>query len=270
MATDNKGQGPDLTQGVSLQDFGAQNMLRGHVGDEAVLLARVGEEIMAIGATCTHYGGPLDGGLVVGETVRCPWHHARFCLRTGEATGAPALDAVPCWAIERDGDRIFVRGKTAAQAEATPTRVTDQPEKVIIIGGGGAGLACAEMLRRRGYKGELTLLSADVDPPYDRPPLSKGYLAGAAGRDAIPLYGDAFYKEQNIQLRLETQVNAIDVKNRRVTDTAGNSWDYDRLALTTGAEPVRPSITGADQDHVFTLRTPADSDRIIERAKNAG
>ena len=74
-------------------------MLVGHVGGEDVLLARRGDEIFAVGAHCTHYHGPLAEGLLVAGTVRCPWHHARFDLSTGEAIGAPAFDALSCWEV---------------------------------------------------------------------------------------------------------------------------------------------------------------------------
>src|ERR1700758_3473691 len=92
--------GPDFTKGVPAKDIAEGSMLVGHVGDQAVLVARVGGELEAIGAFCTHYHGPLGEGLLVGETVRCPWHHARFCLKTGEALGAPAIDPVACWRVE--------------------------------------------------------------------------------------------------------------------------------------------------------------------------
>jgi nitrite reductase/ring-hydroxylating ferredoxin subunit len=88
--------GPDLTQGVSIRDLSDRGTLVGHVGDDHVLVARVGDELFAIGAHCTHYHGPLGDGLIVGDTVRCPWHHACFSLRSGEALRAPALDAVDC------------------------------------------------------------------------------------------------------------------------------------------------------------------------------
>src|ERR1700724_1916350 len=102
--------GPDLTLGVALTDFTAETLL-GHVGDQDVLLVRSGSEIFAIDAHCSHYHGPLAEGLVVGESIRCPWHHACFDLRTGEATRAPALNPLAVWQVEREGDRIFVRQK---------------------------------------------------------------------------------------------------------------------------------------------------------------
>ena len=86
--------GPDLTNGVAAGDVADGAMLVGHVGEAAVLVARVAGNLSAIGAECSHYHGPLGEGLSVGETVRCPWHHARFCLRAGEARGAPAIDPV--------------------------------------------------------------------------------------------------------------------------------------------------------------------------------
>src|ERR1700758_1390736 len=107
--------GPDLAQGIPITDIADGHMLLGHVGADAVLLARRGTEIFAIGATCSHYGGPLAEGLLVDDTVRCPWHHACFSLRTGEALHAPALSPVARWRVdERDG-RIFVRDKQEAK-----------------------------------------------------------------------------------------------------------------------------------------------------------
>jgi nitrite reductase/ring-hydroxylating ferredoxin subunit len=102
--------GPDLAQGIASNEFGGETLL-GHVGDQEVLLVRSGPEIFAIDAHCSHYHGPLAEGLVVGDSIRCPWHHACFDLRSGEATRAPALNALAVWQVEREGDRIFVRQK---------------------------------------------------------------------------------------------------------------------------------------------------------------
>lgn len=262
--------GPDLTKGISLLDFGNQPLLRGRVEGEPVILARVGDEIMAVGANCTHYGAPLEAGLIVGETIRCPWHHACFSLRSGEALGAPAFDPLPCWRIERDGDRIVVRGKIIPELPSpSPDMVANQPASIVIIGGGAAGFACAEMLRRRGYQGELTLLSDDADAPCDRPNLSKDYLAGSAPEKWIPLKSSDFYVRNSIHLLLRTKINKIDTAAHTVTADDGRIFPFDRLLLATGAEPVRPPIPGADQNHVFTLRTLTDSRAIIEQEKHA-
>src|SRR5690349_21165458 len=161
-------------------------MVGGHIGEESVLLARRGDEFFAIGAVCSHYSGPLAEGLVVGDAVRCPLHHACFSLRTGEALRAPALDPIPCWRVERKGDRVFVReksvGTAAAGRQAAPV-LDSAPSSVVIVGGGAAGLSAADMLRREGYAGPLTIFSADEFAPCDRPNLSKDYLAGTASDD---------------------------------------------------------------------------------------
>ena len=167
------------------------------------LLARRGEEVFAIGAVCTHYSGPLAEGLLVGDTVRCPWHHACFSLRTGEAIRAPALKPVSCWRVERREGKIYVHEKQA-NPSPRPFSSPNLPRSVVIIGGGAAGNAAAETLRKEGYAGSITMLSADDSGPYDRPNLSKGFLAGSAEEDWIPLRSPDFYKEHGIDLRLAT------------------------------------------------------------------
>ena len=211
----NTDKGPDLTKGVTLADFNGRQMLRGYVGKSSVLLARVGEEVLAVDANCTHYGGALENGLLRGDTVRCPLHHACFSLRTGEALGAPAFDPLSCWSVERNGERIFVRQK-ARPVQVKGVVGAGDPRAIVIVGAGAAGFACAEMLRRRGYEGALTMLSADTDAPYDRPNLSKDYLTGDAPPEWMPLKPKAFYQENGIDLHLGVSVTAIDSKARNV------------------------------------------------------
>src|SRR5580704_16292456 len=157
-------------------------MLAGHVGDDAVLLARRGNEFFAIGATCSHYGGPLADGLMVDDTVRCPWHHACFSLRTGENLRAPALSQVACWAVELRDGRLFVTTKkdVPSPRKQSGAKPAGMPERIVIIGGGAAGFAAAEKLRREQYQGSIVMLSNDDAPPVDRPNLSRDYLAGNA------------------------------------------------------------------------------------------
>ena len=263
--------GPDLASGVSVAEIGESGLLEGHVGDAAVVLARCGDALFAVGARCTHYGGPLAQGIVVDGTVRCPWHHACFSLRTGEALAAPAFDPVECWKVERRGDRVFVRERRAPQPR-TPSPGPaggGRPQRIVIVGGGAAGFAAAEMLRRRGFGGALTMLSADADAPYDRPNLSKDYLAGSAPEDWIPLRPPEFYAENRIDLRLRTTVERIDLAGRTVVASDGGTFPFDRLLLATGAEPVRLTIPGADRPHVRVLRSLADSRAIVERAQRS-
>jgi NADPH-dependent 2,4-dienoyl-CoA reductase/sulfur reductase-like enzyme/nitrite reductase/ring-hydroxylating ferredoxin subunit len=259
--------GPDLAKGVALSEFSGP-MLLGHVGDENVLLVRSGAEIFAVDAYCSHYHGPLAEGLVTGTDIRCPWHHACFDLRTGEAVRAPALAPIALWKVEHQGDRIFVREKQA-QPKPDVKGAVDAPGRIVIVGGGAAGFAAAEMLRRQDYRGSIVMLSQDDVAPVDRPNLSKDYLAGSAPEDWLPLRPDDFYAGANIDLRLNTEVTSIDTKARRVVLAGGEMVAYDCLLLATGAEPVRLPIPGADQPHVHVLRSLTDSRAIIGLADGA-
>src|SRR5437870_6273529 len=266
MTTVQSETGPDLTQGVAINTLADGEMLAGHVGEDAVLLVRRGNEFFAVGASCTHYNGPLAEGLMVDDTVRCPWHHACFSLRTGEALRAPALGPIACWSTELRNDKVFVREKLVPTPSTRVTPAPGSPQKIVIIGGGAAGFAAAEVLRRQRYQAGIVMLSDDDAPPVDRPNLSKDYLAGNAPEEWIPLRGDEFYAEQNIELRLKARVTEVDVRAREVVLTDGEKIHFDRLLLATGAEPVRLPLPGMDLPHVFTLRTFADCQAIIERS----
>jgi apoptosis-inducing factor 3 len=257
--------GPDLAAGLALSQIADGAMLLGHAHGEPVLLARRGPELFAIGAMCTHYGAPLTDGLLVDDTVRCPWHHACFSLRTGAALRAPALDPVPTWRVEQCGGKFYVREKQRP-AEPKPLRTAGVPASVTILGGGAAGNAAAETLRLEGYDGPITMLTADAARPCDRPNLSKGVLAGTATAESNPLRTPTFYQHHSIDLRLNAPVAALDSRNRQLTLVDGTRHAYDALLLATGAEPVRLDVPGATLRHVHYLRTLADCRALAARA----
>jgi len=259
--------GPDLTQGVAVTALDGGKLL-GHVGKQEVLLVKMGAEIFAIDALCSHYHGPLIDGLVEGSSVRCPWHHACFDLRSGEAVRAPALSTLSCWQVDQRDGQIFVESKLDKQTQPRAAR-PDEPKRIVIVGGGAAGFAAAEMLRRHDYQGSIVMLSADTAAPVDRPNLSKDYLAGSAPEDWVRLRSDKYYSKANIDLRLRTEVTSIEVAAGHVVTASGDKITYDRLLLATGAEPVRLTIPGVDQPNVHTLRTLDDSRAIIASAKEA-
>src|SRR3954471_6715203 len=231
-----KPSGPDLARGIPVANVKPGGSVSGQVNGEAVLLVRMEDEWLAIGATCSHYNGPLGEGLIVGDTVRCPWHHACFSLRTGEALRAPALDPIPCWRIEKLGEKIFVREKLASPV---PKRGVNDPSSVVIVGGGAAGLGAADMLRREGYEGSLPIVYADNFPPVDRPNLSKDYLAGKAQEEWIPLRPADYYRDRRIELLLHSRVSSRDTKKRQILLESGRALEFGSLLLATGADPVR-------------------------------
>jgi len=260
-----KPSGPDLTAGVALAELVDGKPIVGHAGDDAVMVVRQGDEIFAVGASCSHYGGPLAEGAVGAHQVRCPWHHACFDLRTGEALRAPALNPLPCYDVVRSGDRV----KIGARKPARATPVAASSPAVLIVGTGAAGHAAAEMLRREGHSGTITMVGADADVPYDRPNLSKDYLAGTAPEEWIPLRPREFYDEHKIDLRTGTRVTTIDARKRVATLADGKTIAWEALLLATGAEPVALAVPGGDKPHVHTLRSLADSRSIIEGAGTA-
>ena len=286
--------GPDLSLGIELSRIPDGTMLLGHAHGEQVLLARRGDQVFAIGAICTHYGAPLEQGLLDGDTVRCQWHHACFSLRTGEALRAPALNPVSHWRVEhwhreevrdvarqstpveapagsvhvqeKSGGTIYVREKLESVNRPSQPLAAGIPATVVIVGGGAAGNAAAEMLRREGYSGRITMLSADELVPCDRPNLSKGFLSGAASDETNPLRSQEFYKGHEIDLHLGAHVTTIDTAGKQVQLADGNCHVYDALLLATGAEPVHLDVPGAALPHVHYLRTLADGRALVASA----
>ena len=261
--------GIDFTQGIALADIPDTGVVSGHVGDDAVLLARVDGQLHAVSGSCTHYGGPLGEGLRVGDEIRCPWHHACFSLRTGQALKAPAFAALACWTVEVVDNLAFVRASADAAVEASPAPKHAPPSRVVLIGGGAAAFACAQRLRERGFDGSLVMLSADADPPCDRPNLSKDYLAGTAAEEWIPLQSPEFYTDSRIDLHLDCEVTSIDPTAKRVTTAGGETLDYDALVLATGSEPNHLSLPGFDLPNVYALRSQADSRALLAGIESA-
>ena len=243
-------------------------MLAGYVGDDQVLMVRRGRDVFAIDALCSHYHGALADGLLVGDTVRCPLHHACFNLRTGEALNAPAFSPLACWTVEERDNKIFVAGKRPATA-AKPRPVSGAPERIVLVGGGAAGFAAADMLRREGYQGSIVMLSHEDAAPVDRTNLSKDYLSGAAPEEWVPMRPDSFYPESGIDLRLNVTAADIDTRSREIVLSDGNKIPYDRVLLATGAEPIRLPIPGFDGPAVHTLRSLPDCRAIIAAANDA-
>ena len=262
MATKQRLPGPDFEVGIALDDLPQSTPVLGHAHGEAVVLVRTGDEVRAMGAVCSHYGGPLSEGLVVGDTLRCPWHHARFDLRTGDALGAPALNPVACYAVERRDARVKVGPRKSVPPSVRPPST---PGAIVIVGAGAAGAAAAERLRCLGCTGTITLIGDEA--PVDRPNLSKDYLGGTAPEEWLPLRTREFYEGIGVDVRVGDAARSLDPARKTVTLESGQSISYDALLLAMGAKPVRLALSSASSaPRVFTLRTLADSREIIAAA----
>lgn len=267
----NDSAGLSFADGFPISRLPDGAMVQGKVGEEDVILARRGEEFVAIGANCTHYGGPLAKGLISGDEVRCPLHHACFSLRTGEAVRAPAFDPIPCWRVERVADSVFVREKLTS-SRTTVERITGSqalPTSIVIIGGGAAGLVAAVTLRREGYEGPVTILSADDSAPYDRPNLSKEYLTGEAAEEWMPLRSPDYYTDKRIDLVLQARVSSVDRAGKQVQLENGKVYSFGALLIATGADPVKITVPGASESQVLYLRTFADAKLLVAKAASA-
>ena len=262
MASQTELSGPDLTQGIADSELQAGVPLLGHAGGEAVVLVRDGGHTHALGATCSHYGGPLAEGIVHAGAIHCPWHHACFDLATGRAHG-PALAAIACWDVVVESGRIRV----GARRDPAPPADPGGPRQVVIVGGGAAGVACAKALRAEGHRGAIAIVHAEGSDPVDRPNLSKDILAGSAPEDWAYLSTAGALAEIDVAL-IGGPATALDL-GRRTVRTADRELAWDALLIATGAEPVRLPLDGARLGHVHTLRTLADS-RAIAAAATRG
>ncbi|MEP6857083.1 MAG: FAD-dependent oxidoreductase [Gemmatimonadales bacterium] len=269
--------GPNLAQGIELTSVKPGELIAGHVFGEPVLLVHVEPNWFAVGAKCTHYGANLAEGVLVSETIRCPWHHACFDLRNGAASRAPALNDLPSYTVAVENNTVRITGKrdhTQLRADDIRPRGSRAPERVLldeipvrgpssvfIIGASAAGIACAEMLRREAYRGPITLADVDPDAPYDRPNLSKDYLAGNAPEEWLPLHPRDFFETQKIGILSGVEVLEIDTASKTVRLSNGTVQHYGTLLIATGASPIRLDIKGGER--IRYLRTLADCRAII-------
>jgi apoptosis-inducing factor 3 len=233
----------------------------GHVGDDRVIVCRRDGLLKAWSATCPHLSAPLDEGIVTGGLIRCPWHHARFDLATGAAQAAPAFDDLTEYPVTLDGDRFCVK-PSVAQPPRRAIKNDPGGDAMVIVGGGAAGFAAADALRRLGWRGKIAMVSSEVEPPYDRTLLTKDYLDGNFGDERLPIARNSL-GALGVDFRAGVEALAIDRKRKRVRLVDGSEVAYAKLLLATGAEPRRPELPGGGLPHVMTLRSLADCRRIL-------
>lgn len=243
-------------------------MRRIELEGKPVVLARSQGQYYAFGGKCTHYGAPLNEGVLKGHTLICPWHHACFDIRSGLRLEPPALNDLPHYPVQIQDGLVHVTLPHDNLTEPQAKMDTADTRVFVIVGGGAAGSAAAEELRRAGFGGKIIILSAVPNRPVDRPNLSKDYLDGHAKPEWIPLRDEQWYADRNIDLRLDTQVERIDPAAHLVYLGQGDAIRYDKLLLATGGTPrMLTNVPGAALNGIYTLRTLADADRIIEAAE---
>lgn len=253
----------DLANGIASTELIEGRIVTGEVDGTDVVLVRHRGRVCALSGQCTHLKAPLADGIVVDGTIRCPWHHARFDIQSGEAVGAPAFAPLERFTVAEEDGTVRV---TTPPPFSDPAPHLPAPAigRVVIVGAGGAGHACAEMLARHGQGAAVTLIGDEAEEPYDRTFCSKQYLAGKAERDDMFLP-----KLAGVTVRTGERVTAIDRERKTVTFDEGASLPYDTLVLATGAESVAPDFYGANRDDVYVVRTLTDADRLIAASVQA-
>jgi NADPH-dependent 2,4-dienoyl-CoA reductase/sulfur reductase-like enzyme/nitrite reductase/ring-hydroxylating ferredoxin subunit len=243
------------------------------VGDTPVLLAKIEGEFQAMGAHCVHYGAPLAKGYLSGDRVVCPWHHACYHVATGAGQEPPGLNDLPRFTVEIEGEDVIVTVPEAAPSECMPALASadlNVDNRVfVILGAGAAGLHAAETLRKEGFRGRVVMVTAAEDLPIDRPKLSKQYLQGKAGENALPLRDREFYKRYDIEVLTETRAVKVNARDKHITFADNTSLDYDRILLATGGRARQLDVPGAELENIFTLRNHQDGDRILDAAQKA-
>ncbi len=243
-------------------------MKRFDLDGQPIVVARVKGEYFALGASCSHYGGPLDEGVLKDHSVMCPWHHACFDVRSGMRLEPPALNDVHHYAVRIENEQVVVVLPNTNEVEPGGKHDPADDHTFVIVGGGAAGAAAAEELRRLGFGGHIVILSDQ--PPIDRPNLSKDYLAGNAQPEWIPLREPAWYADRGIELKLNVHVAGIDSKMHTIKLAHGDVLHYDKLLLATGSAPNRLTVPGSDLGGIHTLRTLADANGLIQAASSGG
>ena len=253
---------PDLQQGIPLTALAEGGIVQGRFEGEEVVLIRSRNRYFALAAKCSHMGGPLAEGAVIEDCIGCPWHHARFSLATGEAIAAPAFSALKRYRVRVEDDTVFVVGQQPADRPHVAA-AADVP-RIVIVGAGAAGYACAELLARHGAGAHVTLIGNDRDGLYDRTMCSKQYLIGLSPRSETvlpPLPDDI--------TQIADTIERIDVRGKQVFGSSSRATPFDVLVLATGATPRHPPLTGFDRPNVFTLRSLKDADAIIDATQGA-
>jgi apoptosis-inducing factor 3 len=238
------------------------------VGENKLVLAKVDDRFYAVGGNCPHLKAPLAKGALCGTQLYCPWHHSAFDITTGELQEPPALDCLPTYEVKVQGNEVYVT--TISKQKVPNTNITLFPDKTfVIVGGGAAGLMAAQTLRQEGFDGKLVMITKEALPPYDRTMLSKKFLSGKMEAEKLPLRQEEFFEQHRIDLWTGKEVKTVDATTKTILLEDGSQLNYDKLLVATGGEPNSLQLPGANLENVCLLRSEADAERILEKAKAA-
>jgi apoptosis-inducing factor 3 len=241
--------------------------------NNSVLLCRINDEFFAVGATCTHYGAPLEEGILKGDIIICPLHHACFNAKNGNLLEPPAMDALPKYELKTEGDSVKINIPKEIPFSRNPEMakkdVKSDNRTFVILGAGASAYFAAQAMRENGFKGNIIMITKEDKTPYDRPNLSKDYLAGSAQPEWMPLRPDNFYEENGIEIIQQKEIKNVDLKNKYISFDTGDNLKYDKLLISTGGVPRKLKVPGNELENIFYLRSFSDADKIIERAKTS-
>jgi len=235
-----------------------------------VLLSNIKGQINATSAFCTHYGAPLEKGVISHDgRVVCPWHGACFNVGTGDIEDAPGLDSLYKWSATVKDGKISVsasqkelKSKVGRVVPKDRTKVSGK-ETVVIVGGGSGGIHTVESLRMNGYTGDITLISEEPNAPMDRTKLSKGLVDDAS---KVQWRKPEELKEDfGVDFRPATSVTKVDASSNSITTSDSKTIKYDHLVLAPGGKPRKIPIEGKDLEGVVTLRSLEDT-KVINGA----
>ncbi len=232
------------------------------IGKEGIYLVRLDGKIHAVGHECPHYQCKLEEGLLLGRVVVCRCHNARLDVTTGRMVSPPALNDLTLYPVRVEEGDVWVG---PAEKPKHPRVQVSENRTFLIVGAGAAGNAAAETLRREGFAGRIVMVTSEADQPYDRPNLSKEFLAGKAKPEWLPLRSPSFYEDQGIEVLTNHRVVAFDGRKKEAVFEGGKVMSFDKALLATGGTPRKLSIPGAKEGCCFSLRSLADA-RAIEQA----
>ena len=238
-------------------------------GDHHILIIRKEKEFHAVGAHCTHYHAPLEEGLLHGDRLICPWHHACFDIKTGHVNEPPAFDHLPVYEITQEDDRYFVDLPDEPVSSVNPlqgnTIVPASEEVYLILGAGAAGFYAVQTLRAEGFNGKVIMVTREDKPPYDRPNLSKDYLSGDLPPEWMPLRPEEFYTDNQIDLLYGKEIERVDLAAQTVFFSSTDFIKYNKLLIATGGKPRQMDVPGNELKGVHKLRSNEHADQLIDQ-----